>query len=142
MFLAHSFRLRDPWQCESLPTGEVRWSRGFHRPTGLEDDDELWLVISGLPAGARVTLNGEQLTFCAASGSPPPCPTGVSPVRRGEGDSHATEADSPTPSSPNQYNVTALLADANCIEINVPNAAGRSSARFTYDARLAIVGRS
>lgn len=61
MFLAHSFRLRDPWKCERAAEGAVRWSRGFHRPTGLEDDDDLWLVISGLPAEAQVGLNGKPL---------------------------------------------------------------------------------
>ena len=58
MFLAHSFRLRDPWHCEPAPEGGLRWSRVFHRPTGLEPDDELWLVVSGLPAGAQLTVNG------------------------------------------------------------------------------------
>jgi hypothetical protein len=62
MFLAHSFRLRDPWQREELGDGGVRWSRGFHRPTGLEPDDELWLVCSGLPAGASVAMNTAALT--------------------------------------------------------------------------------
>src|SRR5690349_16740182 len=58
MFLAHSFRLRDPWRCEPVEQGGVRWSRVFHRPTGLEPDDELWLVVSGLPEGAQLTVNG------------------------------------------------------------------------------------
>jgi hypothetical protein len=62
MFLAHSFRLRDPWQREELGDGGVRWSRVFHRPTGLEVDDELWLVCSGLPPGAGVAMNTAPLT--------------------------------------------------------------------------------
>jgi hypothetical protein len=62
MFLAHSFRLRDPWQRELLADGGVRWSRVFHRPTGLEPDDELWLVCSGLPPGASVAMNATPLT--------------------------------------------------------------------------------
>ena len=62
MFLAHTFRLRDPWQCECTLDGGVRWSRVFHRPTGLEADDALWLVCSGLPPGAAVTLNATRLT--------------------------------------------------------------------------------
>ena len=49
MFLAHSIRLRRPWQCEPTATGGLRWTRSFHRPTGLEDDDLLWLVVSNLP---------------------------------------------------------------------------------------------
>ena len=62
MFLAHSFRLRDPWQCDLVEGGGVRWSRIFHRPTGLEPDDALWLVITGLPAEAMVNVNGQALT--------------------------------------------------------------------------------
>ncbi|HMO83628.1 MAG TPA: hypothetical protein PKC18_01775 [Lacipirellulaceae bacterium] len=62
MFLAHSFRLRDPWQFDRLPGGAVQWSRVFHRPTGLEPDDALWLVCSGLPCSATISVNGEKLT--------------------------------------------------------------------------------
>ena len=71
MFLAHSFRLRDPWQCDCLTNGTTRWSRVFHRPTGLEPDDALWLVCSGLPAEATVTLNGKELSRDATSGQAP-----------------------------------------------------------------------
>ena len=59
MFLAHSFLcFRDPWQCEALPGGGGARLRVFHRPTGLEDDDALWLVCSLLPPGAAVSFNG------------------------------------------------------------------------------------
>lgn len=61
MFLAHSFRLRDPWQCERQ-TEVVRWTRVFHRPTGLEPDDALWLVVAGLPPGSSVELNATPLS--------------------------------------------------------------------------------
>jgi hypothetical protein len=61
MFLAHSFRLRDPWQCVPVDGGGLRWRRVFHRPTGLEEDDQLVLVISGLPEGAHLTVNGHAL---------------------------------------------------------------------------------
>lgn len=61
MFLAHSFRLRDPWQCEAGEGGVVRWSRVFHRPTGMEPTDRLWLVASGLPDDATVWLNEQRL---------------------------------------------------------------------------------
>ena len=68
MFLAHCFRLRDPWQCECTPDGATRWSRVFHRPTGLETDDALWLVCSGLPAGRRRHL--QRRTPHAAATTP------------------------------------------------------------------------
>ncbi|MDC0936495.1 hypothetical protein OAS39_09415 [Pirellulales bacterium] len=60
-FLAHSFRLRRPWECEAIDTDAVRYSRVFHRPTGIEPGDAIWLVASGLPEQARVWVN-EQLT--------------------------------------------------------------------------------
>lgn len=65
MFLAHSFRLRDPWQCECGDNGTVRWSRVFHKPTGLEPDDALWLVCSGLPVDAAVAVNERSLDSSA-----------------------------------------------------------------------------
>ena len=60
MNLVHSFRLRDPWQCQRTPE-VVRWSRGFHKPTRLDEDDRLWIIISGLPREASVRLNGDLI---------------------------------------------------------------------------------
>jgi hypothetical protein len=118
MFLAHSFRLRDPWQCEAFP-GRVRWTRSFHSPTGIEPDDALWLVISGLPAAAEVRLNGNLL----ASES-------------------VTLQDV---ASSGQFHVTGHLAPTNRIEIIVPQdpqAAFSPPGKFPYDARLGIVAVS
>jgi hypothetical protein len=116
MFLAHSFRLRDPWQCERTADGATRWSRVFHRPTGLEPDDALWLVCSGLPEGTLVSINNRRLT--------PP--------------DHA---------GPNQFDVTAHLANANRIEILLPSDLAPSSSplaphAFPFDVRLGVVGHS
>jgi hypothetical protein len=124
MFLAHSFRLRDPWQCECGAEGSIRWSRVFHRPTGLEDDDALWLVCSLLPAGAVVSINGQRLT---------PCATGVPPVLPAH-----------------QYEVTTFLAEANRIEIQIPSSSDlqppasslQPAVTFPYDVRLGVVGHS
>lgn len=92
MFLAHSFRLRHPWECETGETADVtRWSRGFHKPTGLEPSDRLWLVVSGLPAGCSVSVNDLALP-------------------------------APGADKPGQYEVTELLGDSNRIEILVPDA--------------------
>jgi hypothetical protein len=138
VFLAHSFRLRDPWQCDCLTTGATRWSRVFHRPTGLEDDDALWLVCSGLPAEASVTLNGvalsrnESAKETASGPAPTPCATGVPPV-----------------SGAHQYEVTTLLADTNKVELLIPSDPTASSLQtpaspppFPYDLRLGIIGHS
>jgi hypothetical protein len=135
VFLAHSFRLRDPWQCDCLTTGATRWSRVFHRPTGLEPDDALWLVCSGLPAEAQVILNGKELSRDATSGqAPSACATGVPPVL-----------------SAHQYEVTTLLADTNQVELVIPSDSAppasslqplASHTPFPYDLRLGIIGHS
>ncbi|MBA3480378.1 MAG: hypothetical protein H0T51_01055, partial [Pirellulales bacterium] len=103
MFLAHSFRLCDPWQCEPTADGGLRWSRVFHRPTGLEPDDQLVLVLIGAPTTAQVTINGQ--TF-------PPIP-----------DSTELAEVILQPPAPFQYDLTRILADDNRIEILVPSPA-------------------
>jgi hypothetical protein len=139
MFLAHSIRLRDPWQCEELEDGACRWSRVFHRPSGLEPDDQLVLVISGLPPNAQLTVNGHELKN-------PPAPSPYS-GRDGEGGEAGTSNPSRTTSNLIQFNLTPMLADSNQIELLIPPTADSlqptaSSTSFPYDARLAIVATS
>jgi hypothetical protein len=145
VFLAHSFRLRDPWQCEATPDGGTRWSRVFHRPTGLEPDDELVLVISGLPPEAKVTINGQAFSPDSSPESPASsCATGVLPVPAPGTDDPPPPGGSRTPRQPAQYKVTSILTDANQIQILLPPAPNRQppASRFPYDARLAIIGHS
>jgi len=142
MFLAHSIRLRDPWQRAALADGGVRWSRRFHRPTGLEADDQLLLVLSGLPAGTVVRVNGHRFD---AGGGRGPLATGTvgdlenSPVAKGPRPLAAVAA---------QFDLTAILGEANEIEIEVPAdplrrlVEPRLPTSFPYDARLAIIGHS
>jgi hypothetical protein len=120
MFLAHSFRLRDPWQCEREANGAVRWSRVFHRPTGLEDDDALWLVCSGLPAGATVALNNTALT--------PPRPDGPNQF---EVTHLLAEA--------NRIEIR-VAPSAQPLSGRQPTADGREP--FPFDVRLGVVGHS
>ncbi|WP_428305278.1 hypothetical protein [Lacipirellula sp.] len=123
MFLAHSIRLRDPWQCAATEQGGVRWSRRFHRPTGLEADDQLLLVVSGLPANAAVRVNG-----CSFRGQ----------------QADASEARAVA----QQFDLTSILGDTNEIEIDVPRdplrrlVEPRLESSFPYDARLAVMGNS
>jgi hypothetical protein len=42
-------------------SGYVRCTRDFHLPTGLESDQQVWLVIEGADCGAEVWLNAERL---------------------------------------------------------------------------------
>jgi hypothetical protein len=139
MFLAHSIRLRDPWRCEATEQGGVRWSRRFHRPTGMEADDQLLLVLSGLPAGAGVRVNGHGFDAeqSAVSGQP-------------SAGSVASASSIQQPASPAvaaQFDLTAILGDANEIEIELPPTSPAASSpqpvtSFPYDARLAIIGHS
>ena len=128
MFLAHSIRLRDPWKCEESAGGDVRWTRRFNRPTGLEPDDLVWLMIGGLPEDAAVHVNG----------APVPGATGVSPVH---GALEDPTCDTPVP--PRQFDLTPVLAESNRIEILLkPQASSLKPHSFPFDVRLAIIGQS
>jgi hypothetical protein len=56
----HVIRLRQPWQTRELPGG-VRYRRAFHRPTGLDGGQRVWLVIESPQSQVAVWLNGERL---------------------------------------------------------------------------------
>jgi hypothetical protein len=56
----HVIRLRGPWQAEPLSGGMVRYSRRFHRPTGLDGGDRVFLVVDEAAAGA-ILLNGQSV---------------------------------------------------------------------------------
>jgi hypothetical protein len=153
MFLAHSIRLRDPWQCEPTGEGGLRWTRIFHRPTGLEPDDDLWLVIIGLPPDdAKVVVNGHEFAQRDRDEARTRCdhPSLTLPVKGRGGEDSSVEPQK----TPDLFraDLTPILADANRIEIELPPAACASAERaeiglapkdaFPFDARLAIVGRS
>ena len=78
----HAIRLRGPWRCQTsleepsqrctVPgdwgellgddfRGEVIYSRNFGRPTGLEPEDSVELVIEQVDPQASVLLNGRLL---------------------------------------------------------------------------------
>lgn len=93
----HSIRLRGPWRYEvlerhsgeaSLPRsgkqkmpadwsgvlgsdfrGTVRYCRTFHQPTGLEEGQQVWLVIDGATSTAKVSLNDNPLAACGLAGN-------------------------------------------------------------------------
>jgi hypothetical protein len=160
MFLAHSIRLRDPWQCERTADGATRYSRTFHKPTGLEHDDDLWLVLSGLPADAQVTVNAH--TFALPTPSPLWGGQGRGSMREpasnhpaltlpieGREPERVDGVSQKTPDPlklPARYNITLILTETNRIEIFVPPPASSlqppASSSFPFDARLAIMARS
>jgi hypothetical protein len=55
----HVIRLRGPWQSRDL-SGMVRCRRTFHKPTGLETGEQVWLVVEPR-SRATVHLNGRLL---------------------------------------------------------------------------------
>lgn len=88
--MTHQIQLRGPWEFEWLtppPDGQAaagrftlpldwqaRWGevsgilachRWFHRPTNLDENEEVWVVTEGLGGGRRVLLNGETLADVA-----------------------------------------------------------------------------
>ncbi len=65
---AHRIRLRAPWRRETLAKGGLRWTRRFHRPTGLSSADRVWVVVAGKPAGGEAWLNGRSLGVLTVGG--------------------------------------------------------------------------
>ena len=63
--MSHTIHLRDPWQHQPADSGGTRWTRAFHRPTGLSEREKVWLVISD--ATVPVWL-GEQLLTASDPG--------------------------------------------------------------------------
>ena len=41
--------------------GQVRYTRRFHKPQGLEDREAVWLVVEPARSRAEVWLNGQRL---------------------------------------------------------------------------------
>ncbi len=68
----HIIRLREPWevatQVDSPESVRVTLRRSFHRPTGLDAQSRMVLVIEGLEHVRAVTLNSRQLS-CRQSSS-------------------------------------------------------------------------
>lgn len=64
--MPHQIRLEGPWPQESLASGFVRYSRSFHRPTGLGPGHRVWLTIGGSEELAQVQLNDCPLTAAEA----------------------------------------------------------------------------
>ena len=56
----HRINLRDPWQAIAEPEG-IAYRRAFSWPTQLMPFEELWLVVGGVDAPYRVTLNRQPL---------------------------------------------------------------------------------
>jgi hypothetical protein len=94
--MPHIIRLRGPWEEQPLEGGRVCLVRRFHRPTGLEAGDRVWLVIGEVSAPAEVTLGGKLLGRIAQA--QPPAPQ----------------------TSTARFDITAELAPLNVLEIRLP----------------------
>lgn len=51
-------------------SGQARLSRAFHRPTGLDPHERVWLMVDAAGSEAIVALNGQTLGAAAAGESP------------------------------------------------------------------------
>ncbi len=94
----HVIRLRGPWQLEPLGDGGACCRRTFHKPTGLDAGERVWLVVERPAGRAAVRLNGRALG-----------------VVEGE-------------ASVGRFDVTGRLADGNSLEIDVERAAPDAAA--------------
>jgi beta-galactosidase/beta-glucuronidase len=91
----HTIRLHGPWDFQPLGAaddlslagrivipadwseslgadfrGRVRYTRHFHRPTGLDEGQRVYLSIDGVVRSGIVSLNGETLGAVEATGGP------------------------------------------------------------------------
>jgi hypothetical protein len=57
----HRIRLREPWEVAALEDGRLRRSRRFGRPSRLDPQERVWLVVERLPESGSVRLNGQEL---------------------------------------------------------------------------------
>ena len=131
----HAIRLRGPWEYEPLegvgdaplqPAGKVKmpcdWSgtlggafrgtvlfkRIFHTPTGLDLDEQVWLVFTAIRGQADVRLNGQPIGQFS------------------------------TDDCPARYNITSLLTDdANTLTVQVEHT-GDQPGGLVGDVRLEI----
>ena len=86
----HRIRLAGPWESQTVdghqsPTGEtvrcqlpytlfearhefeVQLRRGFHHPTGIDNETTLRIVLQASESPAAVRVNGKEIEECAAS---------------------------------------------------------------------------
>lgn len=57
---SHRIRLRKPWKSERRAEGHC-FCRRFGRPTGLNPQTRVWMVLEAFQAAGSVALNGQQL---------------------------------------------------------------------------------
>ena len=66
----HIIRLRDPWQwAPAAGTENISASRWFNRPTGLEPNTRVVLVVTSLEELSGVRLNDQALVGQSESGA-------------------------------------------------------------------------
>jgi|SRR4051812_3068876 hypothetical protein len=95
--MSHVIRLREPWERQSLDDGTIRFTRRFHRPTGLNANSRVWLVVGDFHGDAEVSLNDRLLG-----------PTDCSKAAAMVGTAHPTE-----------FEITEMLRPENVVSILV-----------------------
>ena len=109
----HTIRLRGQWEMEPLEREQLRCTRRFHCPTGLDDSSRVWLVIDDLNAAAEVTLNDQPL-------QPIVLP----------------------PATAVRYDITAALKPGNLLAIRLTSPQGLESVRLEIDEGVGERGAS
>lgn len=64
MIDVHTIRLRDPWKF----VAPACYTRNFHALAGLEDLEQVWLVIGSSDSPGTVILNSEKIGELAEEG--------------------------------------------------------------------------
>jgi len=103
----HIIRLRQPWQ-RTMQDDGVRYQRRFNCPTGLDQREQVWLVVRGLSAGAHLSCNGNNLIH-------------------GTADHELVEAD-----------ITERLQPSNLLSIDLPGPADSAHSDLPAEVQLEI----
>lgn len=57
----HTIRLRQAWHYRQDDNHACIFERYFNKPTGLQPNSEVWLCVTALPLGAKISLNQQLL---------------------------------------------------------------------------------
>lgn len=66
----HTIRLREPWEKHYDSHGNLQLLRSFNAPTGLGEQEKIFLTVETLGVLASITVNRHPLGQIAASGAP------------------------------------------------------------------------
>jgi hypothetical protein len=104
--------------------GQVRHTRHFHAPAGLEDREQVWLAITPCHSCITITLNNTRIDKARFSGPSPSSNSQPQPQPQPYSQPH---------SQPFRQEITHLLQDSNLLEITVTHPPLDATGRPTDD---------